>query len=46
MRTQSIDTHPEVERVLIEMIRNALMFKWFRSVTRQGKGTSCSIDTH
>ncbi len=32
MRTQSIDTHPEIERVLIDMIRKAPMSKRFRSV--------------
>src|SRR5215467_289452 len=32
MRTQSVDTHPEAERVLIEMIRQAPMNKRFRLV--------------
>ena len=32
MRTQSIDTHPETERVMIELIRQAPMSKRFRLV--------------
>ena len=32
MRTQSIDTHPETERVMIELIRKAPMSKRFRLV--------------
>lgn len=32
MRTQSIDTHPEAERVMIELIRQAPMSKRFRLV--------------
>jgi hypothetical protein len=32
MRTQSIDTHPEAERVMIELIREAPMSKRFRLV--------------
>jgi hypothetical protein len=32
MRTQSIDTHPEAERVMIELIRRAPMSKRFRLV--------------
>jgi hypothetical protein len=32
MRTQSIDTHPETERVMIELIRRASMSKRFRLV--------------
>jgi hypothetical protein len=32
MRTQSIDTHPEAERVMIELIRGASMSKRFRLV--------------
>lgn len=32
MRTQSIDTHPETERVMIELIRRAPMSKRFRLV--------------
>jgi hypothetical protein len=32
MRTQSIDTHPEAERMMIELIRGAPMSKRFRLV--------------
>ena len=32
MRTQSIDTHPETERVMVELIRKAPMSKRFRLV--------------
>src|SRR5215471_18177205 len=32
MRTQSIDTHPEAERVMIELIREAPVSKRFRLV--------------
>ena len=32
MRTQSIDTHPETERVMVELIRRAPMSKRFRLV--------------
>jgi hypothetical protein len=32
MRTQSVDTHPEAERIMIELIRNSPMSKRFRLV--------------
>jgi len=32
MRTQSVDTHPETERIMIELIRKASMSKRFRLV--------------
>jgi hypothetical protein len=39
MRTQSVDTHPEAERIMIELIRNSPMGKRFRlvqSLTQSG----------
>jgi hypothetical protein len=39
MRTQSVDTHPEAERIMIELIRNSPMSKRFRlvqSLTQSG----------
>src|SRR5437763_426686 len=32
MRTQSVDTHPEAERIMIELIRSSPMSKRFRLV--------------
>jgi hypothetical protein len=32
MRTQSVDTHPEAERIMIELIRRASMSKRFQLV--------------
>ncbi len=32
MRTQSMDTHPDIERVQIEMIRKASIFKRFEII--------------
>jgi len=32
MRTQSVDTHPDAERIMIELIRSSLMSKRFRLV--------------